>query len=271
MKDLFQIYALLLKYITTMPTDKYEIGIIWKQIKLPGNPIPKSERVMWSSEELLSNISLLIERNTQSYEIFARPADKNYVLLDDVERQMLSEIAKIKPCLLMETSQDNYQVWLRVKGIPKEHDRQQSVWRELAARFNADPGSAKPGQLGRLPGFVNRKPKYFPNFPEVKLHKYAERFSTIDLNELMSNMPTNYTSESFSKKNDSNKKQTGDRSAFDFAICCSGIERGFSDEKIAQYLTTKSEKARQRGKIYIETTIQNAKKTVSTAKNPGYT
>jgi hypothetical protein len=261
-----QISSSVVAYVKAMPAKKYDIRAIWKQRNLQGRLKSQSKLYSWSAEKMTSNLTILKEHNNQGYEIFARPIDDSYVLLDNVARETLADIAAIKPCLLMETSPGNYQVWLRIKDMPENRDIQKAIWSALTVRFNADPGSAKPGQLGRLPGFVNQKPKYSPNNPVVKLHKFANRYSTIQVNELLTASPIcNPVQPVFTTKNSTRKKSTGDRSKFDYAVVCSGITRGFSDAQISDYLLNYSDKARERGIEYIKITIKNARKQLGAA------
>jgi len=114
--------------------------------------------------------------------------------------------------------------------------------------------SAKPGQIGRLPGFYNRKEKYHPDYPFVKLLRFMDRFCTWEPDNLQSIIPPSVV------KSSNTTKAGRDRSAFDFAIACSMIEKGKTDDEIKIYLLQKSDKAQNRHDDYIGKTINKARK-----------
>ena len=66
--------------------------------------------------------------------------------------------AGFEPTLVVETSRQNFQVWLDHGQIL---DRDMSTWaaKELAKRFGGDLSSADWRHFGRLAGFTNRKPE----------------------------------------------------------------------------------------------------------------
>jgi hypothetical protein len=230
------------------------------EVKLIKNPYVIT-RPCWKAKDVLNNISFLDNYNKSGLNIYIRPLDKRFILLDDLERCVLDSLAEIKPCLLMETSQGNYQAWLKLQEVPAERSELLQIWRRLAARFNADMASAKPEQIGRLPGFYNRKEKYFPNFPLVKLHRSLDRFSTWEpSNPENPENPENYPPPVVKMKTDVHKKPGKDRSAFDFALACSLIEQGKTDDEIRSYISTRSDKAKTRNDNYLDRTIQNARK-----------
>jgi len=235
--------------------DLYEIKLIQKPYAIT--------RKNWNKAEILKNINWMINKNqNEKLNVYIRPMDNRFILLDDLNKKTLNDVARIKPCLLMETSPGNYQVWLKLKKISENRSEQQSIWRALAAKFNADPASAKPDQIGRLPGFFNMKPKYSPDFPFVKLHNFSDRYSTWEPGNI-SQLPPPVVNKILSMPK---QKKQGDRSAFDFAIVCSLIERSWPDEKIKAYLMEKSNKAKERGEKYINLTISNARKKIFTIK-----
>jgi hypothetical protein len=244
-------------YMEALSANKYEIGIIWKQPQHE-RKIP-SHRYDWTAAELISKLNYLKEKNEYKYDIFCRPMDRRYVLLDDITKEGLAKVAEYQPCLLMESSHNNYQLWLKIEDMPENTDHQLMVWRYISDFFVGDPGSAKPKQLGRLPGFINQKPKYQPDQPLVIMHRWANRSSNLSANEILAK-PV----EEISRRNNpiprKKTNRVGDRSGFDFAVAVSGLQKGFSDSQIAKYLLEKSEKAQERGDRYIKQTINAAKK-----------
>jgi hypothetical protein len=61
------------------------------------------------------------------------------------------------------------------------------------------------------------------------------------------------------KNNTSQNQPKKDRSAYDWAVARSLIERGKTDNEIFNYLKEKSTKGAQRGDKYIENTIKRAR------------
>ncbi len=210
----------------------------------------------WDCDQVKQNVSFLIEKNLQKFNVYIRPADDRFILLDDLCREKLTELAPLKPCLLMETSPGNYQAWLKLQQIPQERDRQTEIWRMLAAMFGADPKSAKPDQIGRLPGFLNVKQKYDPDFPLVKLHRFEDRFSTYQPEITAPTSPGSIAIPPPVVK----MKSTNDRSGFDWAVTCDLVKRGWNDEKIRSYLEKYSHKAATRKDDYIGRTIVAARR-----------
>ena len=85
--------------------------------------------------------------------------------------------AGFQPALVVETSPQNFQVWL---NHGRTLDRNMSSWaaKELAKRFGGDLSSADWRHFGRLAGFTNRKPeRLLPNglAPFVRLRQCEGR------------------------------------------------------------------------------------------------
>jgi len=238
-------------FLAGVVAPSYKVKLIWKKqkvrYKVPGSLLP-----LWSGKDVIENLSYLVEYNQKDFDVYIRPDDPRFILLDDLRRDTLEAFAKLKPCLLMETSPGNYQAWLKLHSIPSNRNQQTIIWRTLATEFNADPYSAKPDQIGRLPGLYNRKEKYLPISPIVKLHNFSNRNSSWEFKPMAEPMPPPVVK--------IGKKESGrDRSSFDWAITCSLIEKGQNDELIKNYLLQKSDKARERGMRYIENTIRKAR------------
>src|ERR1700685_1739458 len=81
-------------------------------------------------------------------------------LVDDLSIVTIARMteAGFQPALVVETSRQNFQVWLNHGQIL---DRDMSTWaaKELAKRFCGDLSSADWRHFGRLAGFTNQKPK----------------------------------------------------------------------------------------------------------------
>jgi hypothetical protein len=209
------------------------------------------------ADQLLHEVSYYKSKNTEGYNVYFRPIGYEYVLLDDLTRSSLLTLATLKPSLLIETSPDNFQAWLRLSNIPQGRDVALQICKELATLLGADMGSAEPDHIGRLAGYTNRKPKHRAAnglYPFVRLHKWEKReCEFIPLRgacgEEISVIPHNKTSD------------LSDRSREDFNLCCMLINQGKTDDFIRYELELRSEKAKARkgGFDYIGTTIKNAR------------
>ena len=224
-------------------------------------------RFICTKERINQSLKFYAAKNVQGYNIYIRPQTYSVILLDDVSRNNLLEIAKLEPCALVETSPNNFQIWFQTSFNPDNREHALQICRKLAQEHEADKGSAEPDHLGRLPSFTNQKEKHKKNgvFPTVILHRFKKRFSTIpigfakdyDLNTTHSN---NFVGSVLKKK----EKQGYDRSREDFNMCCMLIRQKKSNEFIRNELLKNSEKAQQRRDNYIDRTIENARKVVKT-------
>jgi hypothetical protein len=195
------------------------------------------------------------------YNIYFRPISYEFVLLDDLDRPALADLATLQPAALIETSPANYQAWLILPLAPSR-EQHGTIARFLAARLGADLASAKPDQIGRLPGFQNRKPKHQRpdgTFPDCVLRKFEYRPSTINpvdffpppvLTKFREKLVSPPFPESFGE----------DRSRADFNLCCMLIRKGYKDWYISQRLAANSTKAKERGERYVSQTIANARR-----------
>ena len=224
--------------------------------------------VNYTDEQLASirTIGYLRAMNRKGYNIYARPVGWQYVLLDDLHRDVLNDLTILQPCALLETSPANYQVWLILTNIPGHREEAKSICRELAQKFGADLASADPDHVGRLPGFTNRKQKHQLSnglYPFVKLHRAQNRLSTFNpsggaVHELTSK-PIGPVKSSLVSKNSTSEQ--------DFGRACCLIRKGKSDEEIYQYLLDNSPNLSERkGSRHIETyllrTIKNAHQSI---------
>lgn len=242
-------------YCRGVVSASYELKLIYHYTDVSGRRKANVITRYWSEPDILKNIQFLQAKNNQGFNVYIRPVDDRFILLDDLERETLEPLAKIKPCLLMETSPGNFQAWLKFREVPENRIELSNLWKALANQFHADMGSAKPDQIGRLPGFLNMKAKYSPNFPLVKLHKYQDRECTYKIPGTIAPPVFNHTK--------ANTKNSGrDRSGFDFAVACTLVSKNWPDAKIVEYLMQRSEKAKERGEKYLQTTIMKARKKI---------
>lgn len=228
---------------------------------------------IYTADALQKSCKYFAYKNAQGYNIYFRPQGYKYILLDDIAKDQLSPIAEIKPCLLIETSPNNYQVWLRLPTAPTDREHAKRICRHLAEKYKADKGSAEPDHIGRLPSYTNRKPKYKQtngNYPFVTLHKSENRNSTfflpegdIVLKEVLKDKVENkaQTPEMLKEKKE-NKEKEQDRSRYDFNNVCKWLRQRKSYTDIYNLLNSSSDKAKSRvgeqKEKYLTSTINNA-------------
>lgn len=163
-------------YLTALGADSYELRFVHAETKAAIKTEYTTE--IFGEPKTIKHLRL---KNREGFHIYARPVGWQYVLLDDLTRPALADLAPLRPCALIETSPDNYQAWLILPDVPPDRDAAKVICGQLAKRFGADPGSAEPDHVGRVPGYTNRKPKHRQangQFPYVKLWKWAHRLST---------------------------------------------------------------------------------------------
>jgi hypothetical protein len=210
-----------------------------------------------AADQLLKQVAFYQAKNREGYNVYFRPVGYQFILLDDLERSTLQELARLKPCLLLETSPNNYQAWLKLQDVPSTREQALQICKELAQKLGADMGSAEPDHIGRLPGFTNRKPKHQqPNglYPFVKLHKWEDRESSFSPHRGIVGQTTQ-------AKQVRLKQTDQDRSRADFNLCCMLINQGKTDDYIRQELEVRSDKAKEikASFDYIGKTIKNAR------------
>jgi hypothetical protein len=128
----------------------------------------------WTVNVDLSSIAYLKAENANGRHILMQPVNEEYYMLaDDLNFRLLQQ--HHKNCdgswktgrMIIETSPDNYQVWIR-SSRPLSLD-EKSFWLK---RMHSDPGASPLNRWGRMPGFRNRKEKYRSNrnfYPLAKL------------------------------------------------------------------------------------------------------
>ena len=150
----------------------FELGVLL--------PPPDQKMLLrtWDSADLLKSVPWLKAKNLEGAAIYIRPlGEHNLSLIDDLKPEVLPHLKSdgFEPCLVVQTSPNNYQAWLNHgKTLPKELST--AVARALAERFGGDLGSADWRHFGRLGGFTNRKEKHQqPNglFPFVRIIESA--------------------------------------------------------------------------------------------------
>ena len=80
-------------------------------------------------------------------------------LIDDLSADTIQEMGKtgFEPAVAVETSPNNFQVWLNHGRVLSDRVLSTLVARRLALRFGGDRGSCDWRHFGRLAGFTNQK------------------------------------------------------------------------------------------------------------------
>lgn len=151
-------YRAVKRQIEQMGCDSYQIGIIGAD-KDNGMAMHKD----MTKAEILKEIPNLKRLNAQGNHIFIQPAaqEHNLILVDDIS---FDDIEKMRsgghePAVVVETSPDNYQAWVKVPKSLREDERAFFA-KKLAEIYDADPNSAQKRHYGRLAGFTNQKPEH---------------------------------------------------------------------------------------------------------------
>jgi hypothetical protein len=230
-----------------------------------------------------SNVDKYIEwlkyENKNEKDIYIRPdKDENraIILVDDLTNILIEQMIKrgITPACKIETSPNNFQVWVSLGTSPMPANQRLIVADILAKEFCGDKGSVGSNRYGRLAGFTNRKIKYQQEdkkFPYVlvrnssgqhaekwkELRKWAERKAnnqdelelkkTIELNEELVQNELNHRleapSEAFKayfKEWQEKRNLFGkplDLSIGDFGVACRMLKEGFSRNDIIESIS----------------------------------
>jgi hypothetical protein len=153
------------RFVRATGAEKYQI-----MVSTPDTKGGKIERQVWTSDQMLApkNVRWLQQRNAQKAGIYIRPMDRRITLLDDLTIDQVDQLEarNFAPAVVLETSGGNHQAWIRLlppeAPEPSPEVATQSS-RTLTKAFGGDPAAVGAERFGRLPGFVNRKPKHDRN------------------------------------------------------------------------------------------------------------
>jgi hypothetical protein len=158
--------------------------------------------------------------------------------------------------VIIETSPDSFQAWLAIEGrLTKEFSRR------VRQKVGADTGASG---ATRIPGSLNFKDKYAPDYPRVQIRQAQpgrktsiaelEELGLVAAPEVYAPLPpprfgSNHKWPSYGKALDGaplNSEGTGpDRSKADFVWCMTAITWGFGIGETAWQLMQEDSKARQ--------------------------
>lgn len=128
----------------------------------------------WGTSGRSKNLGYVRAMNAQGKNIFIRPVhEARFMLADDLDQRRLEkhhldgDDAFRAGRMVVETSPENYQVWIRADRNMEPEEK--SYWLK---RMGSDPGAAPLNRWGRAPGFRNRKDRHRDasgGFPLAKL------------------------------------------------------------------------------------------------------
>lgn len=143
-------------HLKAMGCQRFEIGI---REQSTGRMINKE----WTAKQVKENVAWLKRLNAQGNDIYIRPSKEEHnglILVDDLKKESLTRMKEAghRPALIVETSPNNYQAWVKVPASNDEIKKETA--KELATMYGGDPGSVDARHYGRLAGFTNQKEKY---------------------------------------------------------------------------------------------------------------
>ena len=262
-------HTILEHYIDAFRADRYDTRLIPAEglCRIPS-------RDLLEREDLLARYRHMRRKNEQGYHIFCRPKGYRYILLDDLDRLSVKKIFPYRPALIVETSPSNYQVWLILRDPPESRSTALKVCRAVCKAFEGDPASAEPDHLGRLPGYYNRKHKYYESlgyYPMTKMVYCKGQYTTykpvIDRDNGNDHKnPSFYSAREMDTspylehgfRMPVKKDGSVDESRVDIRIAMRMVYLGKSDPEIAAVLMNRRDKCRKRPD-YVERTIRKAR------------
>ena len=126
--------------------------------------------------DVVKRIEWLKVENLKGHHIYIRPhGSTGLVLVDDISQSTVERMKqeRVKPVLVVETSPDNFQAWVRLSYEPISNELATMASKLLAKRYHGDDASADWKHYGRLAGFTNIKPEHVTSqgrYPYVKVN-----------------------------------------------------------------------------------------------------
>lgn len=152
------------RQIAAMPHELYLVRLIHQETRraFPG------ER-LWTAGQLThpATLRFLRVRNREGCDVYLQPYMENrnpgYILVDlDHSGPEIIETMRadgLAPCVVLQTSPGNLQVWMHVSTTPLTPAVASSIGKHLARLYGGDLASTDWRHLGRLAGFTNQKPQ----------------------------------------------------------------------------------------------------------------
>ena len=130
----------LIKLQFAMPADEWIIQIVPEGDQ--GRPIRDviAKRKLFRTEQ----VSWFRARNADECHIYGRPDSTRFILIDDVKRGGLDQMRQdgLTPTVVIETSPDNFQVWVAASEIELPVSVATQLSKLLERRYSTDTGSA---------------------------------------------------------------------------------------------------------------------------------
>jgi hypothetical protein len=142
------------RQLAAMACDYFDVGIL----RPDGRMLLREKWTLGQIEQAIQRFKF---ENARGAHIFIRPHGIHALsLIDDLSVEAIVPMtgAGFEPTLVVETSPQNFQVWLN-HGRTLDRTMSSYAAKELAKRFGGDLSSADWRHFGRLAGFTNRKPE----------------------------------------------------------------------------------------------------------------
>ncbi len=218
---------------------------------------------------------LWAKNQSESGSIYFRPCEGSpLILLDDVNEADSLKIAERYSTLVINTSPGKYQAWIMTDqglSFDERHLIQLSIIQKLnnGPQNRVDAGASNGNQIGRVPGFHNRKPAYTANPPAVQI--IGEPFSAgrkLNAAEHLNNKPYPRPNgggavPSMPATRDKNKSNSGEgESEREFGFAINSLRRGKPPHFIMHNLIERNQRMGRRqgndAERYARLTIYNA-------------
>lgn len=253
-------------FLSALPAEFYDVRLL-------NQADPEAPAIVrkYPADKFATALGFLRGKNLEGFNIYARPMDLRFALVDDVSPENLRRPGIPPPRLVVETSPRNLQVWYDA-GRTLEEEPARILCVTLCRLLRGDPQSARPYQIARLPGFTNRKPKHRqPNgrFPYVHvLEVRPEAVLPADF-RLDPAILDDQESVPARTKSVENKEET-DRSREDWHLATKLLRAELPPERVRERLLDQP-KGQVRGADYVDLTLRRAREFVETGQYPAPT
>lgn len=169
-------YIAVKRQLAAFGCENFEVGMYDRsQASVPGS-YPMCIR-FWSGTQILKSLGFLKSQNAQGRDIFIRPSGSvGLIFFDDLDLAGIEAMKAqgLEPAIVIESSPQNYQGWIRVAEEPIPEALATAACKVVAESLGGDINSADWRHFGRLAGFTNRKPTYvneIGQYPFVRIHE----------------------------------------------------------------------------------------------------
>ena len=273
------------------------LGRAWLVRMIPTSEAERFKTMNYTGAQLMRATGYLRYGNRNGCHVYGRPDTNRHVLVDDVHVDALDALSAdgLHPAVVVETSEGLFHAWVTLSRDDFPDALAAAAARTLVARYGGDPCSAKARQLGRLPGFTNRKEQHerHGQYPftkiarpvrpgvapgaEALLREAEERvkqgptrtlsdtgFTSLDGSTPWNGMSPQEAREIYEECAEAVRFRHGasafdnDRSRLDFAVACSLAASGFDERDAVAVLMYGSDKAAERGDAYVKLSVRKA-------------